>query len=598
MKKILSNNIMHYLIIVIVALVMCIPLFQPGIHTGDDGDFHISRTIGTIEQILNGNSPFIVERFSRDFGFAWNLFYPPISTIINVVFAFLTNNVVTAMKIFIFLTFVLSGITMYQLVRTISNNKFASLIASILYMCAPYRMLNAYTRLAVGELAGFIFTPIVLRGVYLLFDGKTEKSYIYVFGTIGLVLSHNISTLVTFFIGLFYVFTNIRKLKDKKIFKSLIISTLIIILSVLFFYGPLVEQMSSTSFELSRKMNPDSLVQNNALNPLELIFSHVNGISEEGRFYNIGVLILFGLIITPFVYKKAKEVPTYKFMFISGIVCCIFATFIIPWYYMPDQLQMIQFPWRMLGFIIFFFSIIAGINISLLINSLMEEWQEKSKIIGKVVITIVLVAFSGFYALNFISDLDYPVKDNSYYQEPEIIDYTWQVSRYSSYLEYWPQKAIDNFDYTLNRNNNVAITSGNVSISNENKINGILDFDITDVQENTIIELPYLYYKGYVVTFTPANSNEKINLDVTESNNGFIQVSLDSSMNGHINVEYHATTLHKICIVISSLTIVCYIIYLIIMHFKNRKKLLSNGCQPGRRFLTQKRNLNNCNIIL
>lgn len=87
-KKILSKNIIYYLIIIGVALIMCIPLFQQGIHTGDDGEFHISRTIGTIEQITNGKNPFIIDRFSLGFGFPWNLFYPPVSTIINVVFAF------------------------------------------------------------------------------------------------------------------------------------------------------------------------------------------------------------------------------------------------------------------------------------------------------------------------------------------------------------------------------------------------------------------------------------------------------------------------------------------------------------------------------
>lgn len=578
MKKILSKNIVYYLIIIGVALIMCIPLFQEGIHTGDDGEFHISRTIGTIEQIENGESPFIVQRFSLGFGFPWNLFYPPVSTVINVVFAFLTNNVVTAMKIFIFLTFVLSGIAMYQLVRTISNNKFAAMLSAIFYMCAPYRMLNAYTRLAVGEIAGFIFTPIVLRGVYLLFSGKTEKSYIYVFGTIGLVLSHNISTMYTFLIGLFYVLVNIKKLKDKKILKSFIISTLIIILAVLFFYGPLMEQMTGTKYEVSRKMYTNESVQGSALNPIELIFSYFNGISQEGRFFNIGVLLLLGLVITPFVYKKAKEIPTYKFMLIGGIVSCVMATFITPWYFMPDPLQMIQFPWRMVGFIIFFFSIVAGINFKLLIDILMNEWQEKSKIIGQAIVTIAVIVFSGFYALHFISNLDYQVKDNAYFEEPEVIDYNWQVSRYSSYLEYWPQKAIDNFDYTMNRENKSIITSGEATISNENKVNGVLDFDISNVKENTVVELPYLYYKGYVVTYTPLDSsnNTTKTLEVTESNNGFIQVNLDEEMNGHINVEYHATTLHKICMVISLVTIVGYIIYLIVVHFKGKHKLLEN----------------------
>lgn len=578
MKKILSKNIVYYLIIIGVALIMCIPLFQEGIHTGDDGEFHISRTIGTIEQIENGESPFIVQRFSLGFGFPWNLFYPPVSTVINVVFAFLTNNVVTAMKIFIFLTFVLSGIAMYQLVRTISNNKFAAMLSAIFYMCAPYRMLNAYTRLAVGEIAGFIFTPIVLRGVYLLFSGKTEKSYIYVFGTIGLVLSHNISTMYTFLIGLFYVIVNIKKLKDKKILKSFIVSTLIIILAVLFFYGPLMEQMAGTKYEVSRKMYTNESVQGSALNPIELIFSYFNGISQEGRFFNIGVLLLLGLVITPFVYKKTKEIPTYKFMLVGGIVSCVMATFITPWYFMPDPLQMIQFPWRMVGFIIFFFSIVAGINFKLLIDILMNEWQEKSKIIGQTIVTIAVIVFSGFYALHFISNLDYQVKDNAYFEEPEVIDYSWQVSRYSSYLEYWPQKAINNFDYTMNRENKSIITSGEATISNENKVNGVLDFDISNVKENTVVELPYLYYKGYVVTYTPLDSSNSTTktLEVTESNNGFIQVNLDEEMNGHINVEYHATTLHKICMVISLVTIVGYIIYLIVVHFKGKHKLLEN----------------------
>ena len=48
----MKKNIWYYFIIVVVSIIMCIPLFQQGIQTGHDGDFHISRTIGTIEQIM------------------------------------------------------------------------------------------------------------------------------------------------------------------------------------------------------------------------------------------------------------------------------------------------------------------------------------------------------------------------------------------------------------------------------------------------------------------------------------------------------------------------------------------------------------------
>ena len=143
------------------------------------------------------------------------MFYPPINTAINVFFALITGDVVIAMKLFTFVTFLLSGIFMYQFVDTISKNKLAALFSSIFYMIAPYRMLNTYVRLAVGEMTGFIFIPLIFRGIYYIFEEKKEKSYLYVFGTIGLLLSHNITTMLTFLLGLAYLIMNICKLKDK-----------------------------------------------------------------------------------------------------------------------------------------------------------------------------------------------------------------------------------------------------------------------------------------------------------------------------------------------------------------------------------------------
>lgn len=88
--------------------------------------------------------------------------------------------------------------------------------------------------LLYGEMISFIFIPIIFRGVYYILNGKTDKSYLYVLGTIGLILSHNISTLLTFILGFVYVLINIDKLKDLKILKTLLLSSLIIILSVVF----------------------------------------------------------------------------------------------------------------------------------------------------------------------------------------------------------------------------------------------------------------------------------------------------------------------------------------------------------------------------
>lgn len=574
MKKNNKKSLSCYIVIFITAIIMCLPLFNSGIHTGHDGDFHISRTIGTIEQLLNGNSPFVISRFSNYLGFAWNLFYPPLTTIINVFFGLLTNNVVFAMKIFIFITFVASGISMYKLVYTLTNNKLASVFSSILYMSAPYRILNTYTRLAVGEMISFIFIPIIFKGIYLIFQGRTEKSYYYVLGTIALLLSHNISTLLTFLLGLAYVLVNFKKLKNKKILKTFIISTIIIILCVLFFEVPLLEQQHSANYEVFRygKMYSKSSVYAHALNPLQLLIRTANG-ADSSMYFCIGLPLLFALLISPIVKKNINKqnTKTYKFLLIIGIIALIMSTKLFIWPLMPSILLMIQFPWRMLVLVTFCFSIIGGINLEIFGKLIIEKLKDKIEIRALVVPAFIIYILVCMYSSSFTKNLDYKNIDNNFYEEKEIIDTENEVSRYSSFLEYWPQKAIDSIDYIVNHDNKIHTLSGNADITNENKENGILTFDIKNISENSTLELPFIFYKGYTVEYISNTDSKTKILECSESEHGLVQISLNNDETGYFKVSYHATKLHKLCIIISLSTFICYIIYLIINSIKKNK---------------------------
>lgn len=588
-KNIKNKSYLYYLIILIVALIMCAPLFQEGIHTGHDGDFHISRTIGTIEELQNGNSPFIVSRFSNNLGFGWNLFYPPINTALNVIFAFLTGDVVIAIKVFIFFTFAVSGISMFTIVKKIFKSNTAALISSIIYMIAPYRLLNAYTRLAVGEMTSFMFIPIIFNGVYEILKGNTRKSYLFTLGAIGLILSHNISTMLVCILGFFYVLINIKKLKDKKILKAFIISTIIIVLSVIFFEIPLLQQQNGCDYEVFRygKMYSTESVPGHALNPLQLILRHVESGADTSMYFCLGIPILIGLILTFFIKKEKKDNKNYWFFFISGIIATIMSTVIFPWKYMPSVLLMIQFPWRMLEIVVFCFAIISGINYSLFINKIYYLLKEKfNNITNKVLIyfplsmkilfIILFIILSLIYSFSFITDLDYEYKNNDFYRQEEIIDPVGEVSRYSSFLEYWPQKAVRNLEYISNRDQKVLILSGTATIENENKEKGKLDFDISNVGNDVKLELPYLFYTGYTVTYTPENSKFSMKLEVVESDKGLVQVNLTGNEKGHIHVEYQPTKSHIICMIISFTTLTVYIIYLIFSYIFNKcnKKLL------------------------
>ena len=228
---------------------------------------------------------------------------------------------------------------MYEFVKNLTNNKLAAMFSAIIYMSAPYRMLNIYVRLAVGEMASFMFMPIIFNGLYNVLNGKTEKSYQLVIGAVLLALSHNISVLYTAIIALIYVIINIDKLRDKKIFKTLFSSLIIIILSVLFFELPLFEQMHATDYEVKRKMFTRWSVQSSGLNPVNLFTSMFW--QKDGRDYTIGIPTILSLFLIPFALKRMKKDETlrtnYKFFMITGFVSCLMATFIFPWYFMYNS---------------------------------------------------------------------------------------------------------------------------------------------------------------------------------------------------------------------------------------------------------------------
>lgn len=555
-----------YGIILVVAILMCYPLFRDSFFNSHDGDFHMARSFGTLEQIKNGNSIFVIARYSHNLGFAWNLFYPPVSTFISAFFELLSGDVKVGMKCFIFLTYFLSGISMFKLVNDIYKDKKAAIIASIIYMTAPYRTLNTYTRLAVGEMASFIFIPIIFRGIYYILNEKIDKKYIFIFGTILLLLSHNISTLLVFILGLILVYLNLKKIfaNKKTILWPLVSSLIIIILSVLFFEIPLIETKMAAEYEVFRygKMYSRTSVMGHALNPLQLLFRNADG-ADSSMYFCVGLPILIGLILTLFYYKENKNKELYKYFLFVGIISLISTTFIFPWIMMPNVILMIQFPWRLLEIVIFALAIITGINLSSLINSFNKKWIRYG-------IISLIILFSSLYALTFTKNIEYKVANNNLFLEEEIIDTKNQVSRYSSFLEYWPQKAIKNIDYINTRNQKVLITNGNAKISNESKVNGVLNFDIDNSQKETTLELPYLYYKGYIVRFTDNYGNKKM-IDCYENEMGLVSIKLEDNYKGHIEVKYEMTKLHKICLCISLTTMTMYIGYLALNFIKKRK---------------------------
>lgn len=291
--------------ILIITLLICLPLLKNNIDIlRDDGIQHVYRILGNMEALKQFNLfPVIMSEFCNGFGYSWNLFYSPFTAYIPLILKIFTPSNIICLKLFMISMMFFSGLTMYIFVKKVTNNNKIALISSIFYMLFPYHLTDFYIRVAVSELASFVFIPLVFLGMYNIID-KNEKKYILSIGTIGLILSHTIITLYTAIFCLIYCIINIKKMKNVDTIKNIISNGIIIVLVTSFFWIPMLESKNATSYEVfvpGRMERTEVLIENK----LELINLIKN--ENEERVYELGVFIIISLLITPFAIRKIDK---------------------------------------------------------------------------------------------------------------------------------------------------------------------------------------------------------------------------------------------------------------------------------------------------
>lgn len=188
-KKIKSENMTYYIFIVILGILLSAPLFR-GYIDGHDSIFHITRTMGTSIALKEGQFPPLVTwNFANGFGYAWNVFYPPLTNYLMIIIKVLGSfTYVQALNILMMITMVVSGIQMFLLVKEITKSRKISLLASVLYMTAPYHLIDIYIRTALGEVMAFMFIPFVFRGMYSIYNKKKKNDWMLTLGAARLTI--------------------------------------------------------------------------------------------------------------------------------------------------------------------------------------------------------------------------------------------------------------------------------------------------------------------------------------------------------------------------------------------------------------------------
>lgn len=565
----------YYLLIIIVAIIISSGLMI-GIPAGHDLAPHMARVVGMSQEISEGQiPPLVVSNYANGFGYAWNLFYPPMAPYITFIIHCLGFTYIHAFQILIVVFVIISGIAMFKLLEEITGNKNIGLMAAIMYMCAPYILGDIYTRMALGEILAYAFLPILFLGIYNLFEKEGNKHFCIAIGAIGILLSHNISAVFAILLSAIYVIFNIRKL-NKSVLIKIFINIIFILLITAFFYVPLLQAKMSTDYQAFEEGHMGSIesVKSHSVYLYQLLFGEMkDGISaatsdsnvnlDEDMCFQIGLFIVIPVMFTPFVFKSIskKNRKNYLLAVILGALLIIPTTTIFPYEVMPESVAIIQFPWRLIFPITFLWTIIAAINISKAFKTI-----DIKEIMA--ITTIILIYVYPLICANPVSKVTV-----EQYQEIDTVSETAKTSGACSGLEYLPHKAFDNIDYVRNRNQEAICLEGDINITEQNKNGSIMEVKYQKLSEKAIIELPYIYYPGYEIKINDTK------IEYAESENGFVQIEILDGETGTINVKYTGTILARTSFIISFIAFIIFIIYIAIymMIRKTNKRLKWRG---------------------
>ena len=361
------------------------PLSVPGLLDGHDIYFHYSRLFNVAEGLLDGQFPVrIHSQMYQGFTYMESVFYPELLLYPFALFSLLGMSPIGCYKLLLVAcNFAAAGIGYYSFSRLCHSRKIG-LTAAFLYTLAQYRLINLYTRAAIGEMMASIFLPLLMLGMYQLFLGESRKWLTAALAFTALLQSHLITTELAIAFSVVFALCHIRRLREPKRLLRLFLAAGATVLLNLWFILPLLDMMRYPVSALGevRDLNSQALYalqlfDTGVNNPSGDAF-HIGSVSGEMPF-SVGLVLLLGSLIFLFVCfsRKSQDLPLKlgKWCLALGGFSLYASSVYFPWELLQSNSVIdrlagnIQFPFRFLPFATAFLCVTAAVGICGLIQS-------------------------------------------------------------------------------------------------------------------------------------------------------------------------------------------------------------------------------------
>ena len=580
-----------------------IPAFAPiGADPGHDMTFHLYRILGLAEGLREGQFPVRIQYSQLNgMGYPVSIFYGDFFLYFPALLVILGISVTGAYKAYLVIINLFVVFCTYTFAYRFSRSRLISYAISSVWTLGSYRLVDLYLRGAVGEYTALAFFPLLAYGMWCAFSSRGRKTTqlpplaLLSVGMTGIVLSHAISVLLAF-LCLVGILVGLLICGDRKREGLVALCGALVLATGLcaYFVGPFFEGYILDDLQIKGGDGTPSLAQSSVstLGQLLMIFPTMHGgdlpleMGTAGEMpqaiggATIGLLIVFTLAWTVSStsrcervdgnQKKIATVTTELWSIPWGIIipliilvchCCLPIAWNekLPWI---SMLSLIQFPWRLLGPVLFL-SCLAGLYGLLSLNH--SSLRNLSCVLALAISTFAFVE-GGYMMSSAMNTVPVQTPISSH-------DSTNQhVAASVSRAEYLPSSAnLEEVYYLAISLLDEEYVGDGFSLTHQasNGREFVVEFD-AGVQDAV---LPLLYYPYYEITSKESEGY------ISETENGLIRISVTgaSTSNTELRFKFVPPAHWMFYNLISMLSLSFLVVFMIFFKVFLRKKDVSGA---------------------
>jgi uncharacterized membrane protein len=364
----------HLILVLVLSVFAWAPLVGPAYFLHAHDAPHSIFFLNQFDQALRDGV--LYPRWGVDFalGYGYPLFdiYSSLAFYVAEAFHLLGVGLTGAIKLTYAMAFVLSGLTMYAFGKRVLGRR-AGVLAAVVYMYAPYRVLDIYVRSAFAEFCAYSFLPLILLLFYDLAERPSVRRLVLAsLGYAALILTHAATALIfTLLLVPYVVFLICSRIRTGWLHTlrlaglSLLAASFALLLAAIF----LLPMVAEKGYVVESQWTQGSFgYAKHFVYPSQL-FSPYWGYGYAGEGLADEMSLQLGMAATTLTIAGAAYALRRKVRGRAQIAFFLVAAVVVVAAMMPAALRLwevlplaafVQFPWRLLGLAALTMSFLSG----------------------------------------------------------------------------------------------------------------------------------------------------------------------------------------------------------------------------------------------